>query len=118
MQDCDRPFLAATLPLEGEEPITPVSSTGRDSDALHFVVLPVDATRAAGRRHWPVHIVRLADAGHDDVSAYTTAAERVLMVAQLTAEAWTLAGAPAPAYERSQTPVALRRLRSSGATQG
>jgi len=49
----------------------------------------------------------LEDSKHDDVAAHTTAAERVLMVAQLTAEAWALTGWPTPDYERSRTPIAL-----------
>lgn len=68
-------------------------------------------TRAARRAQWPVRVIRLEDASQDDVAAYTTAAERVLMVAQLTAEAWALSGWPTPAYERSRTPIALRPMR-------
>jgi hypothetical protein len=74
--------------------------------------------RAARRDHWPVRVTRLADASQDDLSAYTTAVERVLMVAQLTAEAWALTGMLAPMYKRSQTPVALRSLRSPSTMQG
>jgi hypothetical protein len=81
-------------------------------NARHVDVQPVDPTRAARRAQWPVRVMRLEDASHDDVAAYTTAAERVLMVAQLTAEAWALSGSPTPAYERSRTPIALRPMRT------
>jgi hypothetical protein len=72
---------------------------------------PLDPARAARRAQWPVRVMRLKDVSQDDVAAYTTAAERVLMVAQLTAEAWALGGWPTPAYERSRTPIALRPMR-------
>jgi hypothetical protein len=71
-------------------------------------VAPLDPAR---RAQWPVRVMRLEDVSQDDVAAYTTAAERVLMVAQLTAEAWALGGWPTPAYERSRTPIALRPMR-------
>jgi hypothetical protein len=83
-----------------------------EGNAPPVVVLPVDPARAARRAQWPVRVMRLEDASHDDVAAYTTAAERVLMVAQLTAEAWALSGWPTPAYERSRTPIALRPMRT------
>jgi len=74
---------------------------------------PVDPGRAARRAQWPVRVMSLKDASQDDVAAYTTAAERVFMVAQLTAEAWALTGRPMPAYERSRTPIALRPMRTT-----
>jgi len=73
---------------------------------------PVDPARAARRAQWPVRVISLEDASQGDVATHTTAAERVLMVSQLTAEAWALTGLPTPAYERSRTPIAVRPMRT------
>lgn len=68
------------------------------------------AERKAARRHWPVRLYRLGDEPGDDLSATTTAVERLTMVTALTAETWALAGHPLPAYTRAETPMVLRKL--------
>jgi hypothetical protein len=56
--------------------------------------------------------VRVFQLGHepgDDLSASTTAEERLAMVATLTLEAWSLSGRRLPDYTRAETPVARGR---------
>lgn len=90
-----------------------ILEAARETDLPALITLGENAPgRAARRAQWPMRVMGLDDASHDDVAAYTTAAERVLMVAQLTAEAWALSGSPTPAYERSRTPIALRPMRT------
>jgi hypothetical protein len=62
----------------------------------------------ASRASWPIRLYRLGDEPDDDLSQITTVEERLAMVAVLTAEAWSLAGKPLPAYARHETPVARR----------
>ena len=69
---------------------------------------PPDAgksSRARARRDWPVRKVRLEDGTGDDLSATTTAEERLAMMWPLAVEAWSLTGRPMPDYERKDTPV-------------
>lgn len=50
----------------------------------------------------------IADAGpltDDDLSATTTAKERLEMMWPMTVDAWTLAGKKIPEYPRDKTPV-------------
>lgn len=47
----------------------------------------------------------------DDLSASTTAAERLLLVADLTREAWALSKREMPDYPRSELPVRVIRRR-------
>lgn len=70
---------------------------------------PERRRRAAGRRDWPVSIHRLGEEPGDDLSATTTAEERLAMVWPLTLEAWRLAGRELPCYERSAMPVRVIR---------
>jgi hypothetical protein len=79
---------------------------------------PEDASNRSRRGQWPVRVTRLSDASQDDLSAYTTATQRILMVGELTAEAWSVAGRATPAYARSETLIALRPLRPTGAVRG
>ena len=44
----------------------------------------------------------------DDLSASTTAEERLAMVGTLTLEAWSVAGRRVPAYARGETPICRR----------
>jgi hypothetical protein len=60
------------------------------------------------RDDWPVRRYRLGEEPGDDLSHTTTAEERLVMVAVLSAEAWALSGVPLPAYARRQTPVTRR----------
>jgi hypothetical protein len=65
--------------------------------------------RAAARRDWPVSIHRLGQEPSDDLSATTTAEERLAMVWPLTLEAWRLAGRELPSYARAEMPVRVIR---------
>jgi len=64
-----------------------------------------DTTGKPDRSHWPVRKFALGSEPGDDLSAETTAEERLQMVWQLTLEAWSLAGLPMPTYTRCETPV-------------
>jgi hypothetical protein len=68
--------------------------------------------RAAARDDWPVRKYGLGDEPSDDLSATTTAAERIEMVWTLTLEAWAWTGKSLPDYGRSAAPI--RRLRPKG----
>ena len=63
------------------------------------------AKRAEGRRDWPVHVYELGNEPGDDLSATTTAEERLAMMWPLALEAWALTGQPLPEYSRSEMPV-------------
>jgi hypothetical protein len=60
------------------------------------------------RGSWPVRVFRLGEAPGDDLSAETTAVERLGMMWALALEAWTLAGRPLPVYLRRDTPLTRR----------
>lgn len=49
--------------------------------------------------------LRLGDEPGDDLSASTTAEERIAMMWPLAVEAWSLTGRPMPEYERRNAPV-------------
>jgi hypothetical protein len=55
-----------------------------------------------------VRVFRLGEEPGDDLSATTTAAERLAMMWPLAVEAWTFAGRPLPDYTRGETPVTRR----------
>jgi hypothetical protein len=55
-------------------------------------------------------VYRLGEEPTDDLSASTTPEERLAMVWELTARAWTLTARPVPSYERHHMPIARRRL--------
>lgn len=65
--------------------------------------------RAAARKNWPVRAFRLGDEPTDNLSATTTASERLDMVWQLTVDAWTLSGRKIPDYPRNEAPVRIIR---------
>jgi len=67
------------------------------------------AARREARRNWPVRILRLGDEEPEDLSAITTAEERLAMVWELSARMWELTGRPIPTYERAKIPVTLVR---------
>ena len=60
------------------------------------------------RDSWPIAVHRLGEEPSDDLSAVTTAEERLAMVWPLTLEAWSLTGRPYPEYSRGDTPVSTR----------
>lgn len=66
--------------------------------------------RAAARRSWPVHKVRPGEEPGEDLSASTTAAERIGMMWRLAQDAWALSGRPIPEYSRAEMPITKRRL--------
>jgi hypothetical protein len=67
---------------------------------------------AAARQSWPVRVHRLGDEPGDDLSATTTAEERLAMMWPLALEAFTLSGRALRGYRRSEAPVTVQRLRS------
>jgi hypothetical protein len=60
--------------------------------------------RAKARRTWPVRAYALGEEPSDDLSASTTAEERLAMMWPLARTAWSLAGLTVPDYPRSQAP--------------
>lgn len=65
--------------------------------------------KRAARARWPIARFRLGHEPSDDLSATTTAAERVAMMRVLAEAAWKLAGRPMPTYERRNIPARLFR---------
>jgi hypothetical protein len=65
--------------------------------------------RRASRAGWPIARFTLGAEPPDDLSATTTAAERIAMMWPLALAAWRLAGRPLPTYPRGQAPVRVRR---------
>ena len=68
--------------------------------------------RRAGRAQWTVRKFRLEDAPDPDLSATTTAQQRLAMMWPLACEVWSLAGRAIPDYPRDRMPV--RVIRPSG----
>ena len=60
--------------------------------------------RRAARAHWPVRKYRIEDEPGPDLSATTTADERLAMMWPLARDAWTLAGLTIPDYPRDRMP--------------
>ena len=69
--------------------------------------------RRAARANWPVRKFRLGKEPVDDFSAYTMA-ERMMMVEQLSNDAWASAGLPMPRYSRREMPVRIIRKGATG----
>ncbi|MBM4380411.1 MAG: hypothetical protein FJ086_14130 [Deltaproteobacteria bacterium] len=67
------------------------------------------AARAAARAGWPGLKTTLAEAPGDDLSASTTAEQRVAMVEELSVQAWSLTGRPFPKYTRAEMPGRIIR---------
>ena len=65
--------------------------------------------RRASRAQWPVRKFRLAEEPGPDLSATTTASERLAMMWPLARDAWTLAGRAIPDYPRDRMPVRVVR---------
>ena len=69
------------------------------------------AASSIDRHSWPVRAYRVGSEPPDDLSATTTAAERLAMMWPLALEAWELAGRPFPEYGRREAPVSIRPSR-------
>lgn len=91
-----------------------VSGASPDRRYTFPVSDPLEATererRAASRRSWPVRKVRLGEEPCENLSATTTAAERIGMMWRLAQDAWALSGRPIPDYSREEMPITKRRL--------
>lgn len=74
---------------------------------------PVDSSgeqnRKNRRRSWPIEVRELAEPDRPDLSATTTAEERLAMMWPLALEAWRLAGKPIPDYDRAEIPARVIR---------
>ena len=70
------------------------------------------AERAKSRAEWPVRKYSLGSEPGDNLSAWTTAAERLGMMWGLARQAWLLTGRPLPRYSRARAPG--RIVRASG----
>ena len=66
-------------------------------------------TPAPRGRALPVRVYRLGEEPGDDLSAVTTAEERVAMVWDLSARMWEFTGRDRPAYTRATMPLRLTR---------
>jgi hypothetical protein len=64
-----------------------------------------DRSKLIDRRRWPVRRFTLNSQPGDDLTAETTAEERLEMMWPLALEAWSLTGVALPSYSRLQTPV-------------
>lgn len=88
-----------------------MSSTWGKSDAIYQMTDPASRQRRAeARRSWPIRTYRLGEEPAEDLSASTTAAERIGMMWRLARDAWAVAGRPIPDYPRERTPISKRRL--------
>jgi len=57
------------------------------------------------RQAYPIRVCALDDQPGDNLSASTSAEERLAMVWELTVGAWEFAGLPLPDYPRDQVPL-------------
>ena len=104
------PAAAAWQPRMGGCPANrAVPAVRRYNDAMSDHSDEARKARAAARRDWPVRKFRLGHEPGDDLSATTTAEERLAMMWPLAMEAWTLAGRPIPDYERRNAPIRVIR---------
>ena len=65
--------------------------------------------RRAARADWPVRKFRLETEPSPDLSATTTAEQRIAMMWPLARDAWAFAGRAIPDYPRARTPVRILR---------
>jgi len=71
-----------------------------------------ESERALARASWPIRRVELeAEGADEDLSATTTAEQRLQMMWRLAEDAWALAGRPVPSYARSEMPGRVLRGR-------
>ena len=73
-----------------------------------------DRSQPTDRRHWPVRLFTLESQPGNDLSAETTAEERLEMMWPLALEAWSLSSAVLPDYSRPETPVRVERMAAVG----
>ena len=75
---------------------------------------------SSARGSWPIRVYRLGSEPGDDLSATTTATERLAMVWPLTLEAWAVAGKSLPGYSRGETPIRIvpSGVRRPGGAEG
>jgi hypothetical protein len=77
--------------------------------AIIVFVADVSDDRAEARRSWPVRRFRLGEEPGDDLSAQTTAEQRLAMMWELALSAWQLSGRQLPSYERASAPGCVIR---------
>ena len=84
----------------------------RPDGIIQLMGEPVDAPAPTpvDRTSWPVRVYRLGAEPPEDLSATTTAEERLAMMEPLALEAYALSARSWPAYLRAESPVRLRRL--------
>jgi len=75
--------------------------------------------RAAVRKDWPIRVYKLGEEPPEDLSATTTAAERLAMMWPLALQAWAFTGKPLPTYTRAETPIRIvpSPVRKKGSTE-
>jgi len=66
-------------------------------------------TRRLARRSWPIRRYALGEEPPENLSATTSADQRLAMVWPLTVLSWRLAGLEIPDYERRRAPGVVRR---------
>ena len=69
--------------------------------------------RRAARADWPVRKFLLGEEPVDNYST-CTAGERMMMVEQMSRDAWASAGLPMPRYSRREMPVRIIRKPATG----
>jgi hypothetical protein len=67
------------------------------------------SSRDPGVSEWQVRVHHLGEDPGDDLTDSTTPAERIVMVWELTARAWSLTGHELPEYGREETPIRVLR---------
>jgi hypothetical protein len=70
-----------------------------------------NAASSGSSRGVPARVYRLGDEPGDDLTAITTADERVAMVWELSARMWEFGGAQASTYTRATIPVVVHHAR-------
>jgi hypothetical protein len=70
---------------------------------------PDREARRRARADWPIRKFRLGEEPAEDVSSWTTPAERLGIAWQLSVEAWLLSGGSLPTYTRAELPATLIR---------
>jgi len=63
----------------------------------------------AARRAWVAQVYRLGDEPGDDLSAVSTAEERLAMLTELSRRMWALTGRQVPEYPRARMPGRIIR---------
>ncbi len=66
---------------------------------------PTDGPGPSPRSPWPVRLLAQGEASGDDLSASTTAEERIAMVWELSRRMWLLTGRPWPRTSREALPI-------------